>query len=103
MLRSTLIAVRSAVLQPEHSKLLNYVQLSRLLGTKLRYCTAQSSPNTKAAASKESVDSDQKSSQPEMKAAEPAQEVKETENDRLLKEKESLLKDLQVGEGLCRN
>lgn len=96
MLRSTLTTVRSAVLQPEHSRQLNiYVQLSRLLGTKFRYCTAQSSPNKNATTSKESVESDQKSSQPGGKALDTANEVKETENERLLKEKESLIKDLQ--------
>lgn len=106
MLRSALRAVRSAVLQPEYSRQLSYVQVSRLFGTQLRYYSAQSNPDTSSTSSKDDTSSakdepnkDQKTSESETKIADSAKEEKESEHDRLLKEKEGLIKDLQVS--LC--
>ena len=98
MLRSAIVAVRSAVLQPEYSRQLNYVQLSRLIGTKLRCCSAQSSPDTNSTTPKENGNTDEKTSESEAKTPESAKEEKETESGRLLKEKDGLIKDLQVCE-----
>lgn len=103
MLRSALVAVRSAVLQPEYSRQLSYVQVSRLFGSQLRYYSAQSNPDTNSnpskedtSSSKEEANKDQKTPESETKAADSAKEGKESEHDRLLKEKEALIKDLQV-------
>ncbi|KAJ7385343.1 GrpE protein 1, mitochondrial [Desmophyllum pertusum] len=93
MLRSAIVAVRSAALQPEHFRQLNYVQLSRLFGSQLRSCSAQSSPNTSS--SKHDASTEQKTAETDTKTAESTKEAKESEHDRLLKEKEGLLKDLQ--------
>ena len=109
MLRSTIVAVRSAVLQPEHFRPLNYAQISRLFGTQLRLCFAQSSPDTESNSSKDDRSSsqddatvDQKTSEAEKKAAESGKQAEESEHDRLLKEKENLLKDLQVCHNVVR-
>lgn len=98
-----MVTVRSAVLQPEYFRQLNYSQISRLFGTQLRCCSAQSSPDTNSNSSKEDrrpsqddANTDQKTSEAETKTAHSAEEEKESEHDRLLKEKESLIKDLQV-------
>lgn len=106
MLRSAIVAVRSAVLQPENFRPLNYAQISRLFGTRLRLCSAQSSPDTKSNSSKDDRNSsqddatvDQETSEAEKKVAESGEQEKGSEHDRLLKEKESLIKDLQV----CQN
>ena len=96
MLRSALVAVRSAVLQPEYSRQLSYVQVSRLFGTQLRYYSVQSNPDTSSNVSKDEPNKDQKTSETETKTADSAKEEKESEHDRLLKEKEGLIKDLQV-------
>ena len=94
MLRSALTAVRSAALHPEYCKQLNMVQLSRLLGTNFRFYTAQSSPDA-ANSPKGDASTEQKTTEPEKKA----EETKESEHDRLLKEKDALLQDLQVRNG----
>ena len=103
MLRSAIVAVRSAVLQPENFRQLNYAQMSRSFGTQLRHCSAQSSPDTNLNSSKDDkspsqddANADHKMSEAETKTANFAEDVKESEHDRLLKEKESLIKDLQV-------
>ena len=108
MLRSAIVAVRSAFLQPENFRPLNYAQVSRLFGTQLRLCSAQSSPDTKSNSSKDDRNSsqddatvDQKTSEADKNAAESG-EQKGREHDRLLKEKESLIKDLQVCQNLVR-
>ena len=97
MLRSAIVSVRSAALQPEHFRQLNYVQLSRLFGPQLRSCSAQSSPNTSS--SKHDASAEQKTAETDTKTAESTKEAKESEHDRLLKEKEGLIKDLQVCQG----
>lgn len=95
MLRSALATVRSAALHSEYYKQLNPVHLSRLIGTNFRCYTAQStSPDTNA--SKDEASAEQ-TVEPEKKAEDSAKETKENEHDRLLREKEALLKDLQVG------
>ena len=106
MLRSALVAVRSAVLQPENFRQLNYAQISRLLGTQMRLCSVQSSPDTKSnsskddrSPSKDDATVDQKTSEADTKATDSGEQEKESEHDRLLKEKENLVKDLQV----CQN
>lgn len=95
MLRSALTAVRSAALHPDYCKQLNIVPLSRLFGTNFRFYTAQSTPDA-ANSSKDDASTEQKTIEPEKKA----QETKESEHDRLLKEKNALLQDLQVRNGL---
>lgn len=103
MLRSAIVAVRSAFLQPENFRPLNYAQISRLFGTQLRLCSVQSSPDTKSNSSKDDRNSsqddssvDQKTSEAETKVTDSGEQEKESQHDRLLKEKESLIKDLQV-------
>ena len=109
MLKSAIVAVRSVFLQPENFRPLNYAQISRLFGTQLRLCSVQSSPDTKSNSSKDDRNSsqddasvDQKTSEAETKATDSGEQGKESQHDRLLKEKESLIKDLQVRQNKMR-
>lgn len=102
MLRSAIVAVRSTVLQPENFRQLNSAQIFRLIGTQLRLCSAQSSPDTKSNPSKDAETADQKTSEADTKASDSEEQEKESQHDRLLKEKESLIKDLQVCHNLVR-
>lgn len=110
MLRSAIVAVRSTVLQPENFRQLNSAQISRLIGTQLRLCSAQSSPDTNSnsskddrSPSKDTDTADQKTSEVDTKASDSEEQEKESQHDRLLKEKESLIKDLQVRQNLVRS
>ena len=90
MLRSAIIAVRSAALRTDVSYQVHLFNASRLFGTQFRRRT-QSSPNTNSSTE---VDSEKNDSQPE-KNTEDATEQRSS-SERLLKEKEALIKDLQV-------
>lgn len=103
MLRSAIVTVRSTVLQPENFRQLNSAQISRLIGTQLRLCSAQSSPDTKSnsskddrSPSKDAETADQKTFEADTKTSDSEEQEKESQHDHLLKEKESLIKDLQV-------
>lgn len=109
MLKSAVVAVRSAFLPPENFRPLNYAQISRLFGTQFRLCSAQSSPDTKSNSSKDDKNSsqedasvDQKTSEADTKATDSGEQEKGSQHDRLLKEKESLIKDLQVRQNVLR-
>ena len=94
MLRSAVAAVKNAALHPKKCRQLNPVLLSRLMGLQFRCYTAQTTPDSNS--SEQTNQQDQRASDPQKKADEPAKESKESEHDRLLREKEELLKDLQV-------
>ena len=95
MLRSAVAAVKNAAIHPEKCRQLNPVQLSRLMGLQFRCYTAQTTPDSNSS-EQTTNQQDQQASDPQRKADEPAKESKEREHDRLLTEKEELLKDLQV-------
>ena len=95
MLRSTVAAVKNAALRQKKCRQLNPVQLSRLMGLQFRCYTAQTTPDSNSS-EQTTNQQDQQASDTQKKADEPAKESKESEHDRLLTEKEELLKDLQV-------
>lgn len=89
MLTSAMKAARSAVLHTECCKQLNILSFSRLLGTNFRFYSAQSSPDAN------STDPEKKAEGTNTDARH--KDTKDCEHDRLIEEKDALLKDLQVG------
>ena len=89
MLTSAIKATRSVVLHAECCKQLNIFSFPCFLGTNFRFYNAQSSPDAN------STDPEKKEEGTNIDAGH--KDTKDCEYDRLMEEKDALLKDLQVG------